>query len=120
MFLNVYFDRRKLRIKKSFFSKFPLDTLLYIFYTITGDAMQLLVGQELHKRGCRYHKIFQVWLAPDDGACAESPGTWTSGFYKFFNNLSWKWERDTFDIVPGVLMDTPPIPPEDSIGGMGE
>ena len=37
--------------------RWPTDVLFFLFYTATGDALQLLAGSLLYDKGWRYNKV---------------------------------------------------------------
>ncbi|KAA8549547.1 hypothetical protein F0562_001435 [Nyssa sinensis] len=47
---------------KQYFSKFPLDTLFYIFYSMPKDEAQLFAANELYNRGWFYHRELRLWF----------------------------------------------------------
>ncbi|CAE7805611.1 VIP2 [Symbiodinium sp. CCMP2592] len=57
--------------KLEHFSKFSLETLFYMFYSMPRDMQQALAAWQLYERGWLYHKTEQMWIAAqpqDDGA----------------------------------------------------
>lgn len=51
------------RLQPGYFSKFQLETLFYIFYSMPGDEAQLYAADELAIRGWWFHKDHKLWLA---------------------------------------------------------
>jgi len=49
-------------LKLTHFSKFQLETLLYIFYAMPKDALQAYASEELYRREWRYHKEMKLWI----------------------------------------------------------
>ena len=49
-------------LKTSHLSKFQLETLFYIFYSMPKDVMQAYAAQELYNREWRFHKTAQLWF----------------------------------------------------------
>mmetsp|Transcript_70976 Transcript_70976/g.169338 ORF Transcript_70976/g.169338 Transcript_70976/m.169338 type:complete len:304 (-) Transcript_70976:89-1000(-) len=57
--------------KLEHFSKFSLETLFYMFYSMPRDQQQALAAWQLYERGWLYHKTEKMWIAAqpqDDGA----------------------------------------------------
>mmetsp|Transcript_30014 Transcript_30014/g.61986 ORF Transcript_30014/g.61986 Transcript_30014/m.61986 type:complete len:299 (+) Transcript_30014:54-950(+) len=57
--------------KLEHFSKFSLETLFYMFYSMPRDMQQALAAWQLYERGWLYHKTEKMWIAAqpqDDGA----------------------------------------------------
>merc|ERR1712048_1383541 len=60
-------------MKPQYLHKFREDTLIYVFYNMPRDSLQLQAARELYSRNWRYHKEFKLWFTgnPDsakDGA----------------------------------------------------
>merc|ERR1719253_2309354 len=54
-------------LKTSHLSKFQLETLFYIFYSMPKDTLQVYAAKELYNRDWRYHKELKLWFArPND------------------------------------------------------
>lgn len=51
-------------LKTSHLSKFQLETLLYIFYNMPKDTLQVYAAKELYHRNCRFHKESKLWFIP--------------------------------------------------------
>ena len=48
------------RLQPGYLSKFQVDTLFYIFYSMPNDEAQVLAADELRSRGWLFHKEFKV------------------------------------------------------------
>lgn len=58
-------------LKLTHFSKFQLETLLYIFYAMPKDALQAYAAEELYRREWRYHKEMKLWIKEEvSGPCS--------------------------------------------------
>ncbi|POM59903.1 hypothetical protein PHPALM_31305 [Phytophthora palmivora] len=58
-------------LKTTHLSKFHLETLFFIFYSMPKDALQAYAAQELYSREWRYHAELKTWLkraSPADAA----------------------------------------------------
>jgi len=115
-------DRRVIRANNSFiFSRdklFPLkiakykdELLFYLFYTYTGDALQILAASELYNRDWRYHKDEKVWICRAPGVIAIEKGqNYERGTYYFFDPISWRKIGKEFYLEYDKLEDRPVIP----------
>ena len=52
------------RLQPGYLSKFQVDTLFYIFYSMPNDEAQVLAADELRSRGWLFHKEFKVCSLP--------------------------------------------------------
>lgn len=52
------------RLQPGYLSKFQVDTLFYIFYSMPNDEAQVLAADELRARGWLFHKEFKVCAPP--------------------------------------------------------
>lgn len=77
-------------LKTGHLTKFQLETLFYIFYSLPKDALQAHAAQELYERGWRYHVDLELWfkeITPADGVQVAA----TSGpQYMYFDMNSWE------------------------------
>ena len=51
-------------LKTEHLSKFQLETLFYMFYSMPKDILQACAAQELYRREWRYHSELRLWLKP--------------------------------------------------------
>lgn len=51
------------KLKAGYFTKFQLETLFYIFYSMPGNEAQVFAADELCVRQWHYHKDLEVQLA---------------------------------------------------------
>lgn len=51
-------------LKIEHLSKFQMETVFYMFYSMPRDIMQALAAQELYRRDWRYHSELKLWLKP--------------------------------------------------------
>jgi len=67
------------------------DLLFFLFYTLHGDALQLVAASLLFERGWRYHKQDKIWLARWPGVKPEEKtASFEKGLYQYFDMVSWK------------------------------
>lgn len=82
------------RLLPSYFSKFKLDTLFYIFYSMPGDAAQVYAARELSDRQWLYHKEFKVWLTRvPNSQPSVATDTLERGSFLVYNTNSWAVRR---------------------------
>ncbi len=62
-------------LKDSHLAKFHLETLLYIFYAMPRDVLQLYAAQELYARKWRYHRELKLWFVNLPDAATGVPQT---------------------------------------------
>ncbi|RNF26349.1 CCR4-NOT transcription complex subunit 2 [Trypanosoma conorhini] len=63
--------------------KYTDETLLYIFYSMPRDLLQVAAARVLLERGWWFHKVRQQWMRRR-----------TAGGYDFFNQNKWKMETE--------------------------
>ncbi|KAF1325807.1 Not transcription complex subunit vip2, partial [Globisporangium splendens] len=69
-------------LKTTHLSKFHLETLFYIFYSMPKDVLQAYAAQELYSREWRYHVELKMWLkraSPADTALLAATSSSLSG-----------------------------------------
>jgi CCR4-NOT transcription complex subunit 2 len=49
-------------IKPEHLTKFTLETLFYMFYSMPGDVLQMSSAHELYKREWKYQTELKLWL----------------------------------------------------------
>nr|PNR29749.1 hypothetical protein PHYPA_028443 [Physcomitrium patens] len=86
--------QRAPRLQPGYFSKFPQETLFYIFYSMPNDEAQMYAADELYNRGWFYHKDHKIWLTR---VLNEIPPvttqTFERGAYYFFDHNTWDTGR---------------------------
>lgn len=72
---NCYYNQPP-ALKTTHLSKFHLETLFFIFYSMPKDVLQAYAAQELYNRDWRYHSEQKMWLkratAADSAVLASS------------------------------------------------
>lgn len=69
-------------LKTTHLSKFHLETLFFIFYSMPKDVLQAYAAQELYSREWRYHAELKTWLkraSPADAALLTGNGSSSVG-----------------------------------------
>ncbi|KAK6142076.1 hypothetical protein DH2020_012178 [Rehmannia glutinosa] len=59
---QCYYAKQPPPLSQAYFSKFQLDTLFYIFYSMPKDEAQLYAANELYNRGWFYHREHRLWF----------------------------------------------------------
>ncbi|XP_060174509.1 probable NOT transcription complex subunit VIP2 [Lycium barbarum] len=59
---QCYYAKHPPPLNQAYFSKFQLDTLFYIFYSMPKDEAQLYAANELYNRGWFYHREHRLWF----------------------------------------------------------
>lgn len=67
------------------------DLLFFLFYSLHGDALQLVAASLLFERGWRFHKQDRLWLARWPGVKPEEKTVlYEKGLYQYFDVATWK------------------------------
>jgi CCR4-NOT transcription complex subunit 2 len=51
-------------LKGEHLSKFQVETLFYMFYSLPKDLLQSFAACELYRRDWKYHEELRIWLKP--------------------------------------------------------
>mmetsp|Transcript_26911 Transcript_26911/g.40727 ORF Transcript_26911/g.40727 Transcript_26911/m.40727 type:complete len:474 (-) Transcript_26911:215-1636(-) len=81
-------------IKTGHMTKFTLETLFYLFYTMPKDIMQACTAQELYSREWRYHAELKRWFKRT--SAADGVTNSSSGAPQFLYFDIQTWERRLF------------------------
>jgi CCR4-NOT transcription complex subunit 2 len=93
-------------------NRYKDELLFYLFYTYTGDALQILAASELYNRDWRYHKEEKIWICRAPGVQALEKGTnFERGTYYFFDPISWRKVAKEFYLEYDKLEERPGVPP---------
>ncbi len=93
-------------LRTGHFTRFDEQTLMYIFYCLPRDMLQLCAAHELYSRKWQYHVEMRMWFTP-----TADP---TSGQYHVFNVHAWEKQVFTSDVPGGVargLLAASMLPP---------
>ncbi|KAL6967432.1 putative NOT transcription complex subunit vip2 [Sarracenia purpurea var. burkii] len=98
--------------QQSYFTKFPMDTLFYIFYSMPKDEAQLYAANELYNRCWFYHRDLHLWLTRvSNMEPLVKTNTYERGSYICFDPNSWETIRkDNFVVHYDMLEKRPAIP----------
>jgi len=76
-------------LKPSYFEKFHLETLFYIFYYMPRDALQNYAADELNKRKWKYHIDLALWFEYDTQSEDKNDKNTNDNLF-YFNPNEWK------------------------------
>ncbi|XP_010535513.1 PREDICTED: probable NOT transcription complex subunit VIP2 [Tarenaya hassleriana] len=93
------------------FSKFTVETLFYIFYSMPKDEAQLYAANELHNRGWFYHKEVKLWFMRI-GEPLVSTASYERGSYHCFDPNSFEIARKENFVVHYELLEKRPVLPQ--------
>ena len=88
--------------KKEYISKVHYETLVYIFYYMTKDVLQLYAAQELYKKGWKYYVDNEIWfklIEKEEGVEQGSIEMPNENNWIYFNPLEWKIDNYVFGTV---------------------
>lgn len=77
----------------SYFKKYELDTLFFIFYHQQGTYQQYLAAKELKNKGWLYHKRFQSWFLRAGDPKLTAPDREKGSFNYFDYESTWNTRR---------------------------
>jgi hypothetical protein len=86
-------------LKESWFGKFTIETLFYIFYYMPKDSLQLIAAEELYKRKWRYHTDYSVWFTMENKNENEKNEKIGSESFLYFNSIEWKIMKFTYGLL---------------------
>jgi len=87
-------------LKGEHLSKFQLETLFYMFYSMPKDVLQACAAQELYRREWRFHGELKVWLKPRTPH--ELMQSHPSVMFVFFDVAAWETRLFTTARGPSV------------------
>ncbi|KAF6154450.1 hypothetical protein GIB67_028342 [Kingdonia uniflora] len=108
---ECYYAQHPPVLHRGHFSKFPLETLFYIFYSMPKDEAQLFAANELYTRGWLYHKELQTWLIPVANVePLVKTSTYERGSYHCFDPKTWDPVRkDNFVLIYDLVEKRPAL-----------
>ncbi|WJX50340.1 putative NOT transcription complex subunit vip2 [Trifolium repens] len=91
---QCYYTEQPPALNHLYFSKFSLETLFYIFYSMPKDKAQLYAANELNRRKWYYHTEYQLWFsrAPNVEPLVKT-NTYERGTYHCFDPSSFETVR---------------------------
>ncbi|XP_062171722.1 probable NOT transcription complex subunit VIP2 isoform X2 [Alnus glutinosa] len=109
---QCYFAKHPPALHQSYFSKFTVETLFYIFYSMPKDEAQLYAANELYNRGWFYHKEHRLWFirVPNIEPLVKT-NTYERGSYHCFDpNIFETIRKDNFVVHYEMLEKRPTLP----------
>ncbi|XP_040941895.1 probable NOT transcription complex subunit VIP2 isoform X3 [Gossypium hirsutum] len=109
---QCYYAKQPPPLHQGYFSKFTVDTLFYIFYSMPKDEAQLYAANELYNRGWFYHKEHWCWFirVPNVEPLVKT-NTYERGSYHCFDPISFETVRkDNFVVHYEMLEKRPALP----------
>ncbi|XP_042958951.1 probable NOT transcription complex subunit VIP2 isoform X4 [Carya illinoinensis] len=109
---QCYYAKQPPALHQSYFLKFTVETLFYIFYSMPKDEAQLYASNELYNRGWFYHKEHRLWFirVPNVEPLVKTP-TYERGSYHCFDPNTFETIRkDNFVVHYEMLEKRPALP----------
>ncbi|XP_068311746.1 probable NOT transcription complex subunit VIP2 isoform X6 [Pyrus communis] len=109
---QCYYTKQPPVLHKGYFSKFSVETLFYIFYSMPKDEAQLYAANELNNRGWFYHKEHRLWFirVPNMEPLGKT-NTYERGSYHCFDPNTFETVRkDNFVVHYELLEKRPTLP----------
>ncbi|CAL5349282.1 unnamed protein product [Camellia sinensis] len=109
---QCYYVKQLAILNQSYFMKFPMDTLFYIFYSMPKDEAQLCAAYELYNRGWFYHRELRLWFARVSNVePLVKTNTYERGSYICFDPNAWETIcKDNFAVHYDMLEKRPALP----------
>ncbi|XP_024157365.1 probable NOT transcription complex subunit VIP2 isoform X2 [Rosa chinensis] len=109
---QCYYAKQPPALHQGYFSKFSVETLFYIFYSMPKDEAQLHAANELYNKGWLYHKEHHLWIArvPNMEPLVKT-NTYERGSYHCFDPNTFEIVRkENFVVHYDVLDKRPSLP----------
>ncbi|XP_057978877.1 probable NOT transcription complex subunit VIP2 isoform X2 [Malania oleifera] len=109
---QCYFAKQPPPLHQGYFSKFQVETLFYIFYSMPKDEAQLYAANELYNRGWFYHREHRLWFVRvSNMEPLVKTNTYERGSYLCFDPNTWETIRkDNFVVHYEMLEKRPALP----------
>ncbi|PSR86658.1 NOT transcription complex subunit like [Actinidia chinensis var. chinensis] len=109
---QCYNAKQPRALTQSCFSKFPLDTVFYIFYSMPKDEAQIYAANELYNRGWFYHRERQLWFTRvSNMEPLVKTNAYERGSYIGFDPNTWETiRRENFVVYYDMLEKRPALP----------
>lgn len=109
---QCYFSKQPPALHPGYFTKFSVETLFYIFYSMPKDEAQLYAANDLYNRGWFYHKEHRLWFirVPNMEPLVKT-NTYERGSYHCFDPNTFETIRkDNFVLYYEKLEKRPALP----------
>ncbi|XP_057955831.1 probable NOT transcription complex subunit VIP2 isoform X2 [Malania oleifera] len=109
---QCYYAKQPPALHQGYFSKFPEETLFYIFYSMPKDEAQLYAANELYNRGWFYHREHWLWfIKVTNMEPLVKTNTYERGSFVCFDPNTWeKIRKDNFVVHYEMLEKRPTLP----------
>ncbi|KAL3653121.1 putative NOT transcription complex subunit vip2 [Castilleja foliolosa] len=109
---QCYYAKQPPPLTQEYVSKFQLNTLFYIFYSMPKDEAQLYAANEMYNRGWFYHKEHRLWFTRvTNMEPLVKTSEYERGSYTFFDPNTWETVRkDNFVLHYDKLEKRPVLP----------
>lgn len=109
---QCYYAKQPPPLSQAYFSKFQLDTLFYVFYSMPKDEAQLYAANELYNRGWFYHRDLRLWFTRVSNIePLVKTSAYERGSYICFDPNTWETIRkDNFVLQYDMLEKRPALP----------
>ncbi|XP_050371361.1 probable NOT transcription complex subunit VIP2 [Argentina anserina] len=110
---QCYYAKQPPALHQGYFSKFSVETLFYIFYSMPKDEAQLHAANELYNKGWFYHKDHHLWIArvPNMEPLVKT-NTYERGSYHCFDPNTFEIVRKDNFVVHYEMLDKRPTLPQ--------
>ncbi|KAK9940344.1 hypothetical protein M0R45_017010 [Rubus argutus] len=110
---QCYYAKQPPSLHQGYFSKFSVETLFYIFYSMPKDEAQLHAANELYNKGWFYHKEHHLWIArvPNMEPLVKT-NLYERGSYHCFDPNTFEIVRKDNFVVHYELLDKRPSLPQ--------
>nr|GMD12469.1 probable NOT transcription complex subunit VIP2 isoform X1 [Ipomoea batatas] len=110
---QCYYAKQPPPLNQAYFSKFQLDTLFYIFYSMPKDEAQLYAANELYNRGWFYHRDHRWWfMRVTNMEPLVKTNTYERGSYICFDPNTWETVRKDNFVVQYEALEKRPVLPQ--------
>ncbi|RDX95420.1 putative NOT transcription complex subunit VIP2, partial [Mucuna pruriens] len=111
--LQCYYAKQPPALHQGYFSKFSVETLFYIFYSMPKDEAQLYAANELYKRGWFYHKEHRLWFirVPNMEPLVKT-NTYERGSYHCFDPSTFETIRKDNFVLHYEMVEKRPLLPQ--------
>ncbi|KAK1412794.1 hypothetical protein QVD17_34307 [Tagetes erecta] len=110
---QCYSSKQPPALNQRYFSKFQLNTLFYIFYSMPKDEAQLYAANELYNRAWFYHREHRLWFtrSPNTDPLVKT-NTHERGSYVCFDPNTWETIRKENFVLYYEMVDKRPALPQ--------
>nr|XP_016494159.1 PREDICTED: probable NOT transcription complex subunit VIP2 isoform X2 [Nicotiana tabacum] len=110
---QCYYAKQPPPLNQAYFSKFQLDTLFYIFYSMPKDEAQLYAANELYNRGWFYHREHRLWfMRVANMEPLVKTNAYERGSYICFDPNTWETIRKDNFVLHYEMLEKRPLLPQ--------